>query len=484
MAAENSLLTTVLGTINDYLYGYVLVGLLVIVGIFFTVLMRGGQFTLMPDALRALLRSRQATHGISSFQAFAVGIASRVGIGNIAGVALALVYGGPGALFWMWIVALLGMATSLAESALAQTFKVRHRDGSYRGGPAYYMEHGLGSKAMGRVFAVLFIFAVGLCVTMVQANTVAEIFTATHGVPMWVTGVALMVLVAPVVIGGVKSVARVTEWLAPAMALLYMIAVAVIVAMNITQVPGVFADIFRGAFGLDPALGGIAGGVLATVLNGARRGVFSNEAGLGTAANAAGTATVAHPVSQGLIQSLGVFIDTILICTTTGIAILLAGPAVYTPGTDLAARGAVLTQEAVAAGLGAWTATPMAIIILIFAYSTLLGIYSYTQVNIDYLSRKKDLHVVNGVIITLAAGLGTIASLKTVWALSDVALGLIGILNLLAIIVLSPWVLAVVRDYRAQRACGVEEPVFDEKARDSLPRLLPTDAWVSSTDKG
>ncbi|RRD42287.1 alanine/glycine:cation symporter family protein [Buchananella hordeovulneris] len=470
----------VLETINDYLYGYVLVALLVIVGIFCTLLTRGGQFTLLPDAVRSLVRSRRASHGITSFQAFAVGIASRVGIGNIAGVALALILGGPGALFWMWVVALVGMATSLAESVLAQLFKRRHPDGSYRGGPAFYMEHGLGSRTLGKVFAALFIFAVGLCVCMVQANTVAGIFAETHQVPTWVTGIFLMALVAPVVLGGVRSVARVTEWLAPSMALLYVAMVAVIIALHLPAVPGVFVDIFQGAFGWGEAAAGTTGGVLATVLHGARRGLFSNEAGLGTAPNAAGTATVAHPVSQGLIQSLGVFLDTIIVCTATGLAILVTG-------TSLAVdpkMGAVLTQQAVVSGLGQWTATPVAVIILVFAYSTLLGCYSYSQVNIDFLGHRRHLHLLNGVVVTVAAGLGSVLELKTVWALSDIALGLLGILNLVTILVLSPWVLALLRDYRAQRARGVAEPVFDAAASAGLPRLLPTDAWSRQADVG
>ena len=310
-------------TIDDRFYTYALSALLVVVGLYFTVRTRGVQVRRFGTMMRTITGSRSgAEGGISSFQAFAVGLAARVGIGNVAGVALAVVAGGPGALFWMWVVAVIGMATAFAESTLAQLFKERGRDFTFQGGPAYYIKNGLGSRTWGAVFAGMCIVSVGVTVVMVQTNSLADVISATvPEVSPWMVGVALVLLTAPIVLGGLKSVARVTEVMAPLMALAYVLVALVILLLNLGELPRVLSEIVRGALGADQALFGVAGGVMAAVLNGVRRGLFSNEAGLGTVPNAAGTATVAHPVRQGLIQSFGVFVDTILVCTATGLII-------------------------------------------------------------------------------------------------------------------------------------------------------------------
>lgn len=477
-------LEDLLNSIDDLFYTYVLAALLVLVGIFLTVRTGAVQFRHLFTMMRTIADSRTgAKGGISSFQAFAVGLAARVGIGNIAGVALAIVAGGPGALFWMWVVALIGMGTAFVESTLAQVFKERGRDFTFRGGPAYYIKNGLGSKTWGGIFAALCIVSVGVTVVMVQTNTLADVVSATvPSVQSWMVGVFLVLLTGPVVFGGLKSVARVTEWLAPIMALAYVLLALLVTVLNITRVPGVLWDIVRGAFGVDQALYGVAGGMLAAVLNGVRRGLFSNEAGLGTVPNAAGTATTGHPVRQGLIQSFGVFVDTILVCTATGFLILLTTDA-YKPG-DQGAVGAVLTQRAVAEHLGEWTTWPMVVLIFVLVFSTVLGCYSYAQVNVNYLRGQLRAEQVFGLLLTAAAFAGTVLSLPIVWALTDIALGLLGVLNLVVIVVLAPWASGALRDFEAQRRAGIKDPVFLGHNNPYLPGDLAPGVWEGRSATG
>ncbi|MDZ4234403.1 MAG: amino acid carrier protein, partial [Dietzia sp.] len=298
--------------VSDVLYSYVLVYLLVAVGIYFTIRTRFIQFRYFGRMLRQLTHSRTHGDGISSFQAFCIGLASRVGTGNIAGVAIALTVGGPGSIFWMWVVAAIGMATALIEATLGQIFKVRADDGSFRGGPAFYIQRGLGSRAGGVVFAVLLIFTFGIAFNMVQANAISAVLDASYAIETGWTTVALIVLAAPVLFGGVRRVARVAELVLPLMAVTYVLLALVIVAIHIDYLPEVLGQIIGGAFGLTELAGGFAGGIAAALLNGVKRGLFSNEAGMGSAPNVAATATVSHPVKQGLIQSLGVFVDTMI----------------------------------------------------------------------------------------------------------------------------------------------------------------------------
>ena len=466
-----------LNSVDDFFYTYLLAALLILVGIYLTartVLVQLRHFGTMVNSLSGSRSGAQG--GISSFQAFAVGLAARVGIGNIAGVALAVVAGGPGALFWMWVVALIGMATSFVESTLAQIFKERGRDFTFRGGPAYYIKNGLGSALWGKVFAALCIISVGITVVMVQTNSLAQIVTATvPNLSGWMVGVFLVLLTAPVVLGGVRLVARVAEWLAPVMALAYVLMAMVVVILNADRLPEVLLSVFEGAFGLNQAFFGTAGGIIAALLNGVRRGLFSNEAGLGTGPHAAGTATVAHPVRQGLIQSFGVFVDTILVCTATGLLILLATDT-YRPGDD-SLIGAVLTQQAVAEHLGSWTAWPMVVLIFVLVFSTVLGCYSYAQVNVNFLGGERRAEQVFGILLTAAAFGGTVLTLPIVWALSDIALGLLGILNLIVIVRLAPWVIGALRDFESQRAQGITEPTFIGHGNSLLPGDVVPGIW-------
>ena len=269
--------------------------------------------------------------------------------------------------------------------------------------------------------------------------------------------------------------ARVAEWLAPIMALAYVLMAVVVIILNVARLPEVLLSVFEGAFGLDQALFGTAGGILAALLNGVRRGLFSNEAGLGTVPNAAGTATVAHPVRQGLIQSFGVFVDTILVCTATGLLILLTTDA-YRPGDD-SLVGAILTQQSVAEHLGSWTTWPMVVLIFVLVFSTVLGCYSYAQVNVNFLGGERRAEQVFGILLTAAAFGGTVLTLPVVWALSDIALGLLGVLNLVVIIRLAPWVIGALRDFESQRARGITEPAFVGHGNSLLPGDVVPGIW-------
>ncbi len=467
--------------LSNLIWSYLLIYLLLGVGVWFTLASRFVQVRLFGDMLRVIWGSRAgAEGGISSFQAFAVGIASRVGTGNIAGVAIALTLGGPGAIFWMWVVAAVGMATGFVEATLAQMYKVPSPDGSYRGGPAYYIERGLGSRAGGVVFAVLLILTFGFVFNMVQANTISSVLDAGHGVDVRISAIVLALLTAPVVLGGVRRIARVAEMILPLFALGYVVLAAVIVVLNLGEVPRVFEDILRGAFGLDEALAGTGGGLVAAMLNGAKRGLFSNEAGMGSAPNAAATATVRHPVQQGLIQSLGVFVDTMVIGSATAFMVLVAGPSVYTPGVTGEAEGAALTQVAVAAALGDWTTTLMTVIVFLFAFSSVLGNYSYAEVNLDFLRARPSALLTFRLLVVGAVALGAVVALELVWALADVAMGLMAMVNLVSILLLGRWALGALRDYTQGRRQD-EWPRFRGVDNPHLPGDLDNEVWGPGT---
>lgn len=461
--------------VSDILYSYILVYLLVAVGIYFTIRTRFIQVRYVKRMINQLTHSRTHGEGISSFQAFCIGLASRVGTGNIAGVAIALTLGGPGAIFWMWVVAAIGMATAFIEATLGQIFKVRADDGSFRGGPAFYIQRGLGSRLGGIVFAVLLVFTFGIAFNMVQANAISSVLNASYAVETGWTTVGLIVLAAPVLFGGVKRVARVAEIVLPLMAVAYAILAMVIVAININYLPEVLTEIIGGAFGLSELAGGFTGGIAAALLNGVKRGLFSNEAGMGSAPNVAATATVSHPVKQGLIQSLGVFVDTMIICTATAFIILVSGPDIYDPSTPTKVEGATLTQAAIADGLGTWTVSLMTVLVFVFAFSSVLGNYVYAEINLFYLGARKIVINIFRVFVLMAIGVGALAELIAVWALADVAMGFMALVNLTAIVLLGKWAFAAIDDYHRQAESGVD-PVFiaDEAG---LPAILMGDIW-------
>lgn len=474
--------------VADWLTLHVTVWILVGTGLFLTIASRGVQIRHFPSMIRAATGSRQgAQGGISSFQAFTISLAARVGVGNVFGVAAALLVGGPGAIFWMWIVALVGMATAFFEATLAQVFKVRAADGSFRGGPAYYISLGMKNRALASVFAIITVVTCAFVITSVQSNAIAGTLLSALGdtgaAPLlWglsraqlIIAALLFVFSAMVIFGGIRTVARVTEWMAPIMATIYVIMVAVIIVMNIGRFGEVLTQIIQGAFAPEPLVGGLGGGILAALINGTKRGLFSNEAGQGTAPNAAATATVAHPVSQGLIQSLGVFIDTIIVCTATAFVILIAGPEVW--GAE-GANPANLTSLAVANELGAWTIMPMAVLIFVLAYSSIIAAYVYSETNMTFVTDAK--WAVWGVRVISVASvvLGALASLDLVWNAVDIAMAVMTVTNLVALLWLSKWGLGALRDYEKQRREGVESPVFVGIGNPLLPGDVPTDSWT------
>jgi AGCS family alanine or glycine:cation symporter len=461
--------------LSNLLNSHVLVFLLIGVGIYFTARTRFIQVRYFGRMLRQLRRSHRQEGGISSFQAFCVGLASRVGTGNIAGVAIALTVGGPGAIFWMWVVAAVGMATALIEATLAQMFKVRSADGAFRGGPAFYIQRGLGSRAGGVVFAVLLVFTFSTAFNMVETNAISGVLKSSHGVGTGCTTVCLALLAAPVLFGGVRGVARFAELVLPVVALVYALLALAIVAVNVSALPAVLEEIVGGAFGIRPMAGGFAGGIATAMLVGVKRGLFACEAGMGSSPNIAGSATVAHPVEQGLIQSLAVFVDTMVICTATAFIVMMSGPGVYDPAHPGSLAGASLTESAIAAGLGSWTTVVMTTVVFVFAFASVLSNYVCAEANMFFLGgRRLSINLLK--IVTLAAiVVGAMSQLTLVWALADLAMALMAIVNLVAICLLGKWAFAAVRDFHRQSAEG-RQPVF-VASQAGLPGVLAGDIW-------
>ncbi|WP_339842703.1 alanine/glycine:cation symporter family protein [uncultured Halopseudomonas sp.] len=469
-------MTAIIDFLNTIFWGYVLIYGLLAVGVFFTIRLGFLQFLNFGEMIRAIRGSRQSDkNGISPFQALATSLASRVGTGNLAGVAVALYLGGAGAIFWMWMVALVGMATAYSESTLAQLYKIRDGSGQYRGGPAFYISQGLNAPWAGGVFSVCLIISFGLVFNAVQANSIADAMEGAFGFSkMWV-GIGLAIGAALVIFGGIRSIARFAEIIVPFMAGAYVLMALVVMAINITDVPGVLATIVRSAFGLEEAAGGVAGSVTAAMLNGIKRGLFSNEAGMGSAPNVAATATPAphHPSSQGLVQALGVFIDTIVICTATAVMILLSG--VLEPGSGI--TGTQLTQQAMASHIGVSGTYFIAIAILFFAFTSIVANYSYAENAMTFLGMGNR----TGFTVLRIAALGMVVwgsmqAVSTVFNAADASMGLMATVNLIAIVLLSGTVAKLTKDYLAQRKEGLV-PTFKLKDFPELKDKIKNDIW-------
>ncbi|MDN3525096.1 sodium:alanine symporter family protein [Halomonas sabkhae] len=473
----------VMNPVSNFVWSYILVYLLLGAGLLFTILTRGMQFRLFGHMARVTVSSRGAGEGISGFQAFATSMAARIGTGNLAGVAIALWVGGPGAIFWMWVTALVGFSTAFIESTLAQTYKHRHEDGVFRGGPAYYIERCLGWRWLGMLFAFFLIVAYGLAFNAAQSNTIAQAVQGAFGVPRWMTGVGLVLLVALVIFGGLKSVARTAEKIVPTMAILYLIVALVILLMNLTAIPEMLALIIKSAFGFGPAVGGAAGYAIKVAMeNGIKRGLFSNEAGMGSTPNAAAQANVKHPAAQGLVQAFGVFVDTIVICTCTAVVILLSGvyETLLATSAGESIQGIKLTQDAMVDHLGSFGGFFIAVSIFFFSYTSLLANYSFSAINVEYLFRghaRRAEQTLRWAVLAMVM-IGSVAQLTFVWDFADLAMGLMATTNLLAILMLVPAALSVLRDYERQRRDGISEPVFDPQVL-KRPELVDADVWPS-----
>ena len=453
-------MTAIVDFLNTVLWGYVLVYGLLAVGVYFTWRTGFIQFRHFAEFFRVITSSRAtSSEGITPFQALTISLASRVGTGNLAGVAVAIYLGGPGAIFWMWMVALVGMATAYAESTLAQLYKVRNAESQYRGGPAFYMANGIGSRAMGYVFSVCLITSFGLIFSAVQANSISVAMEEAFSVPKLATGLVIGGLAGVVIFGGIRSIANVAEKIVPAMAGLYILVALFVVIMNITEVPGVLALIVKSAFGFEAAAGGFTGGLMVALLNGVKRGLFSNEAGMGSAPNIAAVAVPDphHPSSQGMVQGLGVFIDTLVICTATALMILLSGAVDYAEG---APTGMALTQIALETHIGAFGPIFVGIAILFFAFTSIIGNYSYSESAMEFLGlgTRGPLMVLK-VLVVLMVVWGSMQAVTTVFNFADASMAVMATVNLIAITILSKTVAKLTRDYFAQRRKG-KEPVF------------------------
>ncbi len=451
-----------LQAISDFIWTYILLAVLVGCGLYFTIRTKFVQFRLLGDMFRLLGESafggKKGKH-INSFQAFAVSIATRVGTGNLAGVATAIVLGGPGAVFWMWLIAIIGSATAFVESTLAQLYK-RHSTDSFIGGPAYYILHGLHCKWMAKLFAVLLIITFGLFYNSIQSNTICGAMDEAFGFDPMLVGCFLTSISLLIVFGGIQRVAKVSSVIVPIMAIGYFILALYVVIANAKLMPEIFRIIISDAFGFHQVA---AGGIGATMLYGVKRGLFSNEAGEGSAPNVAATAAVSHPVKQGLIQALGVFTDTLVVCSCTAFIILVSG--LYN-STEL--NGIRLTQNALQSEVGPLGIYFVAIAILLFAFSSIIGNYYYGEANIRFLSNRPWVLTIyrlcsGGVMVIF----GALASLDVVWNLGDVCMALLTACNLVAILLLGKYAFRLLDDYMRQKREG-KTPTFHQS---TLPEI-------------
>lgn len=447
------------GLISDLTWGWSLPPILVVFGVFMTLITRFVQFEFFTRMFRVLSSRNlsQDPDAITARGALLVSVGGRVGGGNIAGVAVAIALGGPGAVFWMWVIALIGMATSLVESSLAQLFKRSVGDGTYRGGPASYIMHGLGAQYrwLAIVYAVCLIAAFALGFNAFQGNTVAGAAQDSLGIDRLWTAVALAVLTGIVIYGGIRRITRVADVIVPIMAIGYMAMALVIILWNITELPGVFYSIVANAVGLEEA---VSGGVGAAIAQGLRRGLFSNEAGLGSAPNVAATAHVRHPISQGITQSFSVFIDTIIICSCTAFVILLGD--VYTPGQEI--DGVVLTQQSLASHIGEWAQYFLTFALLFFAFSSIMYNYYLGENALVVLTEQPmAVHVLRLVIVAIVFLGATAPGATAVFFFSDPLMGVLALVNLIAILMLFPIAVRILTDFREQLKAGVDRPVLD-----------------------
>lgn len=461
--------------LSDATWGWALIPFLIVLGVTFTLVSGFVQIRYFGRMWSVLFPGGSGKgEGVSSREALLVSIGGRVGGGNIAGVAVAITLGGPGAVFWMWVIALIGMATSLFECSLAQLYKRAEPGGTYRGGPAQYILHGLGPgfSWLAVLYAICLIAAFGLGFSAFQGNTVAVAAQDSLGLDPILVGAGLALLTAAIVFGGIKRIARVSDVIIPVMAIGYIGLAAVVILLNLGEVPSALWSIIANAVGLEEAVGG---GVGAAVAQGMRRGLFSNEAGLGSAPNVAAAAQVPHPVSQGIVQSLSVFIDTIIICSCTALVILLGD--VYVPGAE-GVDGVALTQQSLAGHLGDWAQYFLTGAVLLFAFSSIIYNYYLGETALTVLSGRRSARLALRLAIPAVVFAGAAAPGATsVFFFSDPLMGLLAIVNLLAVTMLFPVGMRLLRDYREQLAAGIDEPVLDPAGFADLD--LDPAAWPS-----
>ncbi|MBP2630144.1 MAG: alsT 1 [Firmicutes bacterium] len=454
---------------NDILWSYVLIIMLISVGVYFSFRTKFVQVRFIGEMFRLLgegVGTKTGKNKVSSFQAFCISTASRVGVGNIAGIAIAIVTGGSGAIFWMWIIAILGSATGFIESTLAQIYKIQDADGGYRGGPAYYIKYALGKPRVAAFFAILISITFGLIFNSVQANTITIAMQSAFGFERMTTGIVIAILTTMIIFGGVKRIATVSEWLVPIMAGVYILVAIYITIINISLLPSVFKSIVSNAFSADAALGG---GIGAALMTGIKRGLFSNEAGMGSVPNAAAAAEASHPVKQGLIQALGVFVDTLMVCTSSAFIVLLT-----TDYAETKLTGIELVQAALTMHLGASAPALLAIFVLMFAFSSIIGNYYYGESNIGFLHSSKTWLTIFRIAVIGMVLFGSVAKISIVWDMADLFMAFMAITNLIAILCLAKYAIIALNDYAEQKRKGIKEPTFDPSI---LPSKKGSEVW-------
>lgn len=466
-------ISQIIGDINGFLWNYIIIILLIIAGVWFTSITKFVQVRKIPEMFRILkagaIEKSKGDHHISPFQAFCISVASHVGVGNIAGIAIAISLGGPGAIFWMWFIAILGSATSFIENTLGQIYKERRPDGSFRGGPSYYIRHGLNSPFLSIVFAILISVTYGLIYNSVQANTIALSLQPWNIDPS-ISGVVVAFLSALVIFGGAKRIAQTAEFLVPFMAGLYVLISVYIVLANISVFPSVIASIFTNAFTFDSAAGGFVG---AAVMQGIKRGLFSNEAGEGSVPNASSSADVNHPVKQGLIMALGVFVDTILVCSASAFIVLVSGDYATTDLTGIA-----LVQHSIGQQLGSWAPAVIALFVFMFAYSSIIGNYFYGEVNIAHMTKNNKFAInLFRVFVIIMVYIGCVSELNFVWNLADLFMAFLILCNVTTILRLGKLATIALKDYFDQKSRGIQDPIFDRA-------ILPTQKGITWWHKG
>ena len=477
----------VVNYLNGLIWSKALIYLCLGAGVYFSIVTRFLQVRHIKEMVKLLFGGKSSNEGVTSFQAFSLALSGRVGTGNIAGVATAIAMGGPGAVFWMWTIAFLGAGTAFIESTLAQIYKTV-QDGQYRGGPSYYIEKSLGSKAFAIVFAVSTAVAMGFLMPGVQSNSIAAGFENSFGINPAITGMFIIALLGLIIFGGVKRISRAAELIVPFMAIGYILVSLVIILANITELPGVIALIFKSAFGAEPIFGGILGMAISW---GVKRGIYSNEAGQGTGPHAAAAAEVSHPAKQGLVQAFSVYVDTLFVCSATAFMILITGmynvadPSVTgsflvsnMPGVEV---GPIYTQKAVETIFPAFGGAFVAIALFFFAFTTIMAYYYYAETNMAYLFKKG---TNKNVIFTLlkvaflaSTFYGAVKTADLAWGLGDIGVGVMAWLNIIAIIIIQKPALKALKDYEMQKAQG-KDPQFDPEALG----IENADFWTNKKD--
>ncbi len=463
-------LTDILTKFDDVLYTWCLIYMLAGAGIYFTIRTRFVQLRLLGDCFRCMFEKKSSDKGISSFQALMIATASRVGTGNMAGVATAIVMGGPGAAFWMWLMALLGAASAFIESTLAQIYKVREEDGSLKGGPAYYIERALHARWLGVIFAVSLIATFAFGFNGLQAFNIVSTLEyyvpdLHHTMVPLIVGVVLFIAALVIFFGGSNEIGWVSSVLVPVMSVMYIVMGLLIILFNLAEIPAVLASIFRSAFDFKAIFGGFTGSCM---VYGIKRGLFSNEAGMGSAPNASASAEVSHPAKQGLAQIISVYIDTLMICSATVFIILLTGVHKADPGLN----GIPLLQQSVAAQFGPWAIHIITAAVCMFAFTSIIGNYFYAEANILFITQSKKVMTVFRIAAAAMVLAGTMANMEIAWSLADITMGLEAVVNIIAILLLSGIALRTLKDYEDQKARGLD-PVFHE----SNIGIDNTDVW-------